>query len=191
MLKRLPWLLIYLRLLLTLPAMILPYFHVLGTPYVCLLIIAALTDIYDGVLARKYNVETAAIRQLDSIVDTVFFIGVFIGVYIANPVVIRHYSWGFGGIIGLELLRYLFDYAKFRRGASYHAISAKFFGVSLLFATIALMGFKKTEPFMSIAIVLGLLSELEGLLISFILPEWTYNVKHFGKAMKLRKQKTT
>ena len=187
MLLKLPWYLIYTRIFLTLFAIVFGYWGILGLPYLLLMVIAALTDVYDGVLARRYNVETAKLRQWDSIADTIFFIGVGIGMFFAYPNIVEHYLWGIGGIVGLEIIRYGYDYTKFRRGASYHAISAKIFGVALLVATIAIMGFGVAYPFMPIALALGIVSEIEGLVISIILKEWKHNVKHLGKALGIRK----
>ena len=187
--KKIPWYLIYLRLLLTIIAVLFGYYRILGTAYILLLAIAAATDYYDGVLARKFNVETAALRQWDSIADTIFFLGVLAGMWLAYPEVYAAYSWGICTIIGLEVLRYIIDLAKFRRGASYHAWSAKAFGVSLLIATIAIMGLGMPIPFLPIALFLGIISELEGLLMSLILRKWTYNIRHIGIAIKIRKER--
>ena len=62
MLQKVPWLLIYLRISLTAVAILFGYYNILGLPYILLLAIAAFTDVYDGVLARKLNVETASLR---------------------------------------------------------------------------------------------------------------------------------
>ena len=132
----------------------------LGIPYMLLLAVAAATDYYDGVLARKLNVETASLRQWDSIADTIFFLGVLVGMWMAYPEIYAAYSWGIFSVIGFEVLRYIIDYARFGRGASYHSWSAKVFGVALLIATIAIMGFGTPMPFLSIALVLGIISEL-------------------------------
>ena len=186
--KNISWYLIYLRLSLTIVAVLFGYYRILGGAYILLLVVAAATDYYDGVLARKYNVETASLRQWDSIADTIFFLGVLAGMWIAYPKIYATYSWAIYSIIGLELVRYVIDWAKFRRGASYHAWSAKTFGVSLLIATIAIMGFGKPEPFLPVALLLGIISELEGLLMSLILKIWTYNIKHIGIALRMRKE---
>ena len=186
MLHRIPWLLIWLRIALTPVAVLFGVYHFVGYPYILLLAVAALSDVYDGVLARKFRVETASLRQWDSIADTIFFLGVCAGMWVAFPGVVKTYAWGIAAVLGIECVRYAYDYAKFRRGASYHALSAKVFGVSLLVATIAIMGFGRAEPFLPIALVVGIVSELEGLAMSFILKEWTYNVKHVGKALQLR-----
>lgn len=186
--KHVPWFLIYLRLALTLAAILMGYYGITGWPYIVLLAVAAATDYYDGVLARKYNVETAALRQWDSIADTIFFLGVLAGMWMAFPAIYAEYKTGIFSIIALEGIRYLFDVVKFKRGASYHAYSAKIFGVSLLAATIAIMGFGIAWPFFPIALLLGILSELEGLAMSVILNEWTYNVKHIGLALAIRRR---
>lgn len=185
--KHAPWLLIYLRFALTVPAIWMGYAHTTGWVYILLLAIAATTDYYDGVLARKLNVETAAIRQWDSIADTVFFLGVLAGMWFAYPQIYNTYKAGIAAIIALEIIRYIFDYIKFQRGASYHAYSAKIFGVTLLAATIAIMGFGYAHLLFPLAIFMGIVSELEGLLMSVILKEWTYNVKHIGIAWQMSK----
>ena len=186
MLKHIAWLLIYLRLLLTVPAVLFGYYHMVGLPYILLLAAAAASDYYDGKLARKWDVETASLRQWDSVADTIFFLGVLAGMWFAYPLVYINYSPAILSIIGLEVIRYCFDLSKFRKGASYHAISAKIFGVTLLVATIAVMGFGSASPFMEIALAMGVISELEGLLMSFVLQQWTYNVKHIGVALRIR-----
>ena len=185
--KSIPWLLVYLRIFLTLFAVLFGYLHIFGAPYIILMAVSAASDYYDGVLARKFGTETAALRQWDSIADTVFFIGVFVGMWIAYPAIFAAYAWGIFAVIGLEALRYVFDIAKFRRGASYHALSAKVFGVSLLVATIAIMEFGVAYPFLPIALFIGIVSELEGLFISFVLREWAYNIRHLGVAVQMRK----
>lgn len=185
---RIPWLLIYLRFLLTIPAVVFGYCEFIGLPYILLMSIAAASDVYDGKLARRWGVETASLRQWDSIADTVFFLGVLLGIWFSFPAVYTAYKAGILGIIGLEAIRYALDWAKFRRGASYHATSAKIFGVTLLAATLATMGFGIVSPFWEVALTVGIVSELEGLGMSIVLNEWTYNVKHIGIAMKIRRK---
>jgi len=162
------------------------YAHYTGWKYILLLLVAAATDYYDGVLARKMGIETATLRQADSIADTVFFLGVFAGIWLAYPNVIYGYAPGIFAVVTLEALRYVYDLLKFKRGASYHALSAKAFGVSLLVATIAIMGFGTAYPYLPVALFIGVCSGLEGLCMSIVLPVWTYNVRHLGVAINLR-----
>jgi phosphatidylglycerophosphate synthase len=182
-----PWSLIMLRIALAPVAAYMGWIQAIGFPYVLLMIIAALSDVYDGVLARKWNIETGRLRQWDSIADTIFFIGVLLGLIFVFPVLILENSIGISAIIGLEGIRYIVDYIKFKRGASYHAKSAKAFGVSLLVAILIIMGTGYTHYFLPVAIVIGIVSELEGLVMSLILPKWTYNVKHVFSALEIRR----
>ena len=44
-----------------------------------------LSDVYDGILARRWGTETAALRVADSAADTVFYLGVL------SAVIARHW----------------------------------------------------------------------------------------------------
>jgi CDP-diacylglycerol--glycerol-3-phosphate 3-phosphatidyltransferase len=93
-------------------------------------------------------------------------------------------------VIALELLRDPLDWWRFGRGASYHALSAKLFGVSVLVAVSAIMVFDHAGPLLWIALFIGAVSELEGILISLILPRWTHDVKSVKMALELRSQES-
>ena len=184
--KKLPLFLTISRVVLAPVSILFVYLDWLGWPYLALLGIAALSDYYDGVLARKYGVATAGLRQFDSIADTIFFVAVLIGMNIAYPQVVHDYLGGIVAVIGLEAFRYVVDYLKFGRGASYHAYSAKIFGFFLLIATVTIMGFGVASPYFTVALLSGIVSEVEGLFISLILPSWRYDIKHVGIAVKIR-----
>jgi CDP-diacylglycerol--glycerol-3-phosphate 3-phosphatidyltransferase len=84
------------------------------------------------------------------------------------------------------LPRYPLDWWRFGRGASYHAISAKLFGISLLVAVSMIVMFDDAGPFLWISLFVGLVSEVEGILISLVLPEWTHDVRTLNKAFEKR-----
>jgi phosphatidylglycerophosphate synthase len=52
---------------------------------VILLSIGLLTDIFDGIIARKLNISTQTLRRLDSTIDQVFFISFAVATYIQCP----------------------------------------------------------------------------------------------------------
>ena len=93
---------------------------------------------------------------------------------------------GIGIVIAFELLRYPLDWWRFGRGASYHALSAKLFGASLLVAVSMIVMFDYAGPFLWISLFVGLLSELEGILISLVLPKWTHDVRSLKSAIDIR-----
>ncbi|HTM18692.1 MAG TPA: CDP-alcohol phosphatidyltransferase family protein [Terracidiphilus sp.] len=147
-----------------------------------------ISDIYDGVLARRFGTATAALRISDTIVDIVFYLFVLIAVLIINTPAIHHRLWLVGSVMALEAARLLLDLIKFGRIASYHAYSAKLFGLFLMLAVGSLFSFKRDTWLLTAALIFGILSELEGLAFSILLPEWVHDVKTLSCALELRRK---
>ena len=186
--RAIPWSLIVFRALLA--PLIVAAALWLPTPQLWLgAMIAAgfLSDIYDGVLARRWGTDTAALRISDSAVDTVFYLGVLGAVVLRHWPVLRERAWLVIAVLSLEAIRMAFDLLKFRRMASYHSYAAKLWGVLLAIATIALLCFDSAYWLLTVALVWGILSELEGLIMSALLPVWTRDVKTIGIALRIRK----
>lgn len=162
-----------------------------GPPYVFCCVAALLTDVYDGVLARRYGVDTAGLRRYDSLADTVFWLAAAGSVWILHPEVLTRHAWLLGALLTLEVGRHGFDFLRFGREAAYHAWSARLWGVSLFAALIAVMGLGKPSPWVGVALTLGLVADLEGLMISAILPVWTHDVKSIVHAWRLRRRHLT
>jgi phosphatidylglycerophosphate synthase len=80
-----------------------------------------ISDVYDGILARRWGTATAALRIADSAADTVFYIGVLAAVVERHWPVIRDHIWWLAALLFCEALRWLFDWTKYRRMASYHS----------------------------------------------------------------------
>jgi phosphatidylglycerophosphate synthase len=157
-----------------------------GTPYVSLCLLAFASDYFDGVLARRFGVDGAAVRRFDSATDTVFFVCAAWSVWLLHAGLVRPYLWMVVIVAGLEAARYLFDLAKFRREAAYHAWSAKAWGLSLFAALVALLGFGRAVPLVPLALALGIVADAEGLAISLVLPVWTHDVKSVLHALRIR-----
>ena len=149
--------------------------------------VAALSDIYDGILARRWGVATAGLRQSDSIADTIYALGVCASIVVAEPALFRQHAWGIGLVIALEAARYPLDWVRFRRGASYHSRAARLLGIALIPVCGAVMALGRIGPFLWLALAIGLYSELEGIAISLVLPRWTHDVPHLGAALAIRR----
>ncbi len=147
-----------------------------------------LSDVYDGILARRWGTETAALRVADSAADTVFYLGVLSAVIARHWPVLRDRLTLLIVLLALEAARYLFDWIKFRRIASYHSYASKAWGALMAAATIALLCFDRAFWMVTLALVAGILCDLEGLAMSALLPQWTYNVKTLRRALALRRR---
>lgn len=150
--------------------------------------LACVSDIYDGVLARRWGTVTPGLRRADTIADTAFYLAVLAAVMMRHWPAIRGRIGLLAVLLSLEALRLAFDWMKFHRMASYHTYTAKVWGLLLAIATIALLCFNRAPWLVTIALAWGILCDLEGLAISALLPNWAHDVKTIARAMELRKK---
>jgi CDP-diacylglycerol--glycerol-3-phosphate 3-phosphatidyltransferase len=147
-----------------------------------------LSDVCDGILARRWGTETPALRMADSAADTIFYMGVLAAIIERHWIVLRDRWALLAVLLTLEVLRALFDWIKFRRMASYHSYAAKAWGILLALAVLAALCFDRGYWLVTIALAWGIVCDLEGLVMSMLLPEWTHDVKSLPRALTLRRQ---
>lgn len=147
---------------------------------------AGLSDLLDGILARRWGVASESLRVADSYVDVWYYVWVAMTVWRAVPEIVLAYQWPLLSILAMQLLAWLVDLLKYRRFATYHAYTAKAWGFGLYFATAALLVWGQAGPFMWLMVVLAWISLLEGIAITLILPRWTHDVPSVWHALRLR-----
>lgn len=157
-------------------------FASIGQTAACALVLAlgVLSDIFDGVIARRLNVATAALRVWDSRADVIFWLCVFAGVTVARPNLIA-LLWPAAAVIGaMEIGNHLFSFAKFRREASPHHYLSKAFGLTLWgLCTLAFLSGDDLGTMRAAIIVVltvGVLSQLEAFAITARLKTWRCDV---------------
>jgi len=156
-----------------------------GATLAAMVVAALLSDIFDGVLARRWHVDTAAVRLCDSMCDTVFYACVVIALW---P---RIWSFQKGWLIALLLLEaanIVFALAKFRRPVSYHSYLAKAWGLVLATAVIATLVSPSAGVMMRLALLMGIASNLETMAMSLMLPIWYRDVKTPRVAWRIRQR---
>jgi phosphatidylglycerophosphate synthase len=182
-----PLLLTALRALLAPVVVVLSLVAHLPFAFAVCLIVAFLSDIFDGVLARHLGVATANLRRLDSIADTLFYAACVFAAWHLHPTAIIRHGESLAVLIALEVARYVVDLVKFRREASYHMWSSKVWGVALFVGFFSLLVFGSNGPALSCAIYIGIVADIEGLVISLVLPRWRADVPTFLHAFHLRR----
>ena len=150
----------------------------------CCLTLAFLSDVFDGVIARRLGVATPSLRRLDSIVDTVFYACAALAALRLYPAALEAHAGSIVALIALELTRYVVDWLKFRRVASYHMWSSKLWGLLLFTAFVALLVFGRADWILSVAIYAGIVADLEGLAISWRLSESRTDVASIVHALR-------
>ncbi|TAK90186.1 MAG: CDP-alcohol phosphatidyltransferase family protein [Burkholderiaceae bacterium] len=150
---------------------------------VCL-VLAFFSDVFDGILARKLGIATPTLRRLDSLADTIFYAAATYAVWKLYPTEITQHATALYILFFLEVARYLFDLLKFRREASYHMWSSKLWGVALFLGFFSLLVFRQDNLLVQAAIYIGIIADIEGLLISAVLPQWKNDVPTLFHAVR-------
>ena len=163
--------------------------YIAAPPFAFAVVVGAafISDYFDGVIARRLGVATPELRHFDSRADLVFYATAAWSVWVLRPDVARSIAIPALTVITLDVVRHVFDFAKFGRDVAYHAWSSKAWGLSLALALVLLLGFGITRPFVGIAVWLGVVAQTEGLLISIVLTRWTSDVPTIFRAMELRR----
>jgi CDP-diacylglycerol--glycerol-3-phosphate 3-phosphatidyltransferase len=175
-----------LRLLLAPVLVWLVYADAPGVVFAGVILAAFVSDYFDGVIARRLGVASAELRHFDSRADLVFYATAAWAVWRVHPDVVRSVAVPALIVVGLDLVRHVFDFTKFGKDVAYHAWSSKVWGLSLALALVLLLGFGIVQPFVWITVALGLIAQTEGLLISVALPVWTHDVPTLIHALRIR-----
>lgn len=148
------------------------------------------SDVIDGYVARWLGVANAMIRGLDSFADTVFYLAALYPLFHFRGAVLGRHRLMIGLLIASQLLEHLVEVRKFGKPASYHAMSAKVWGVTLPIALITLL-VNGRDDFFVMAMIAGFISHAECFVITLILPEWHHDVATFYDALAIRRRTVT
>jgi len=155
-----------------------------------LLYLGLISDILDGIFARKSGVADAKMRRLDSQTDLIFWLSVGYTSWLLHPEIILHHKIFVIILFITELSCYLTSFLRFGKETCTHAWLSKFFGLCMLAAFTSLIGFGNGGFFFILALVAGYLSHLDRVLITLLIPYWTHDIPSTYHAWLLRKGKT-
>lgn len=187
--KNLPYVLIGLRFLLG-PVMIglaSLYGNNARIILVILLLVGILSDIFDGIYARLYQVSTEKLRRLDSQTDVVFWLCAGWCAWLLNPEIIKENKYAIITIFIMEGLTYVFSIIKFGKETCTHALLSKMWGITLFAAFVSLIGFGYGGVPLALAVIFGIISHIDVYLIILFLRNWTHDVPSSWHAWQLRK----
>ena len=182
-----PLVLTAVRALLAPVLVLLAWFHPDRAAFGACLVLAFLSDVFDGIIARRLGVASPGLRRLDSLADTLFYAAAVCAAWRLHPAVIVEHADGLLALAALEIARYAFDLAKFRREASYHMWSSKLWGIFLFVGFFALLALGRAGAEVELAIYVGIAADLEGLAISIVLRQWQPDVPTLVHALRQRR----
>jgi len=189
--KNIPIALIFSRLLIGFIIILLSIFHASSYPFlaITLLSIGLLTDVFDGIIARRLNISSEKLRRLDSSIDQVFFISVAVATYIQCPDFFKTNLIKLIILGAFEASTYVLSYIKFKKEIATHSIGAKIWTITIFASLVEIMVHCESVVLFEICFWIGLATRLEILAIVFTLKQWTNDVPTIYHAIKLRQGK--
>ena len=182
--KNIPFLLILLRLTLAPIMLSLSFMHMeyVGIFLFVLLFVGILSDVLDGVIARKLKISTDNLRKWDSNVDVFFLLSCIGSAWILYPNLVEAKLPFILCILGSELFMYVVSLIRFKRLPSNHAYSSKLFALSIFVCLSTLFLSDDWGITFYIMFVIGILSYLDNILILLRLSSYKVDTKVFWQA---------
>lgn len=135
------------------------------------------TDVLDGFIARKFNLQTRLGAKLDSLADFFMYLLALYAVLHFKWDELKEYQYSFYLIIFYYLLIDIFALFKFKEIASLHLISSKISGIiqGIFFLLLFTVGLIK--PFYWLMFILTSFSFVENMFFLINLKEMRSNLK--------------
>jgi phosphatidylglycerophosphate synthase len=148
-------------------------------------VIAVLSDIFDGIIARRLGVSTVKLRQADSWADISLYTCIALSTWLVYPDAIIDFQVPLLLAVLAQVCLFAVSLIKFQKFPSFHTYTAKAWGLGLLIATIGLFGFNYANT-LWLAIGLCWINSVEEIIMTLILPEWQCDVLSIFAAIDLR-----
>ncbi len=156
------------------------------TLFAIFLTINLLTDVADGFIARRYNMETEFGARLDSMADNLTYLLAFLGIYFFKLDDFMPHITSFLVFMGMIFSTIILSLIKFKRFSSLHLYSFKIGGYiqGAFFILLFTVGF--ITPFYYLMVIWGILAAIEHITIQLIIPEMRSNAKGLYWVLKER-----
>jgi CDP-diacylglycerol--glycerol-3-phosphate 3-phosphatidyltransferase len=152
------------------------------------LIPAILSDLFDGILARRFGVARPWLRRLDSQTDQLFWQCVLGCIGVLHPHVLRQNAFLILALLALEAIPYLISFARFGKEPCTHALSFRVWSVVLVACTGVVLGLGEQRWALRVLFVSYLVPWLDVFFILVLLPVWRNDVPSCLHAYRLRMQ---
>jgi CDP-diacylglycerol--glycerol-3-phosphate 3-phosphatidyltransferase len=179
LLLNVPYLLTYSRLLMAVVYIFASLYKPAQQPLFVglILIYAILSDIFDGVIARRLKIATDHLRQLDSKVDTVFWFSLLYLLIVMRPEFMKDHALPLFILLVLEIGVQLFGFFKFNTAMALHTYAAKAWAVLLTLTVLQLLWTGDAAVLFTIMFAWGLISQTEVILILLKLKTYRVDIK--------------
>lgn len=190
LLYAIPYTLLYSRLVVAVLILILSFITVQPCIIVGLCVYAILSDIFDGIIARRLSISTAALRVMDSKIDTVFWFSCLFYLCIKRPQIFQHYILELLILVLSEILIIVSGFIRYQARVSFHTLLSKIWALCLMVFFIDAILSQSAALTFKVSFYYGLAVQTEILAILFLLKEHHTDVPSVLHAIKLRQGKS-
>jgi phosphatidylglycerophosphate synthase len=158
------------------PAVLCMIFQEHRTAFAALVVSSLVTDIFDGLIARRWHQETELGTKLDSCADLVTYGLILCGMWAFERAFLAAHGVAFGLMVGFTLASQAVSLARFNRPINLHLYSSKAMAVVLgvFFCLYFLVAY--IPALFYGMVVLSILNNIEEILVLSLLPEQRSNV---------------
>jgi phosphatidylglycerophosphate synthase len=191
MTKAIPFSLVIFRLLLA-PVMIVWTWQIHKSGWFLLTCLWAgmISDIFDGIIARSLGVADDRLRKWDAQADVFFWLAAGVCIWILNGQLLHKHLYWIISLFVLEPVSDLINFIKFRKSGCAHNWLSKLWGIILVITFSLLLAGEEPVLLFRICLFVGLLSQLDRIIISSLLPKPECDIPSWYQAYLRKKGKT-
>jgi phosphatidylglycerophosphate synthase len=149
-----------------------------------------ISDIFDGIIARKIGVADNRLRKWDANVDIVFWLAAGVCIWMLNGQLLKDHLYWIIALFILEPVSDLINLIKFRKSGCAHNWLSKLWGIILLITFTLLLAGKEPLLLFRICLIIGLVSQIDRIIISSLLPKAECDIPSCYHAYLRRKGRT-
>jgi CDP-diacylglycerol--glycerol-3-phosphate 3-phosphatidyltransferase len=139
--------------------------------YVTMLLVAVVSDVLDGTLARRWKTVTPQLRRWDSNADSVCFGLATVTVALLRGAYLAPWRWAVAAMLLFIFAQNLFNLIRYRRQPAYHMWSGKLWSIVFMITLIGLFFNGPSVIAIDTLIALSIYSSTENIIATAILPE--------------------
>ena len=174
--------------LLAVPVLLAFAFKGMLAPYKWLLLVALLSDILDGLIARGFGLASPLGALLDSLADASLMIAAAYGIWIFHPTFLHEHAPAVMLVLGLWLAELLASLWRYGKLSSFHLYSVRIgaYALGIFIVVLFFLGFNSWVFY--VALLTNVLGYLEEFVLLWLLPRWTPNVRGIYWVLRSRRQ---
>jgi phosphatidylglycerophosphate synthase len=159
--------------------------------YVALLLAGIGSDIFDGVLARRWGTSTPSLRRFDSNVDSVFYGLAGVTVVFIHAAYLSPWRGGLSAMFLFMIAQNVVNGIRYRRQPAYHMWSGKLWSIVLVVALVGLFLNRPCAWAIDGLIALGIYNAIEGMVASLVLAKPMTDIPTMFHAIRIASAKKT